>query len=687
MQIFFQNPIFIPATVEFCRRLGYDYPFTQGKIMKRRDFIRSSGAVLAATPFMNFAHERPLAQKMLVLGFDGMDPGIVSRLMGQGQLPNMQRLAKKGVFTMMRSTCPPQSPVAWGSFISGADPGVFGIFDFLHRDPETYTPIFSQSETIPSRLLVNLGKYRIPLKPGKVVLKREGWAFWDYLEDRGIEATIVKVPTNYPPSASGQRTLAGMGTPDIQGTYGIYSLYTSDENESQEIIPAANIFYAYIDEKHVMEGQIEGPRNDLLKENASVTLPFKVYVDNAHRTVRIDIQGQEILIAEKEYSDWVELRFPLIDSIASISGMVKFYLLEMGERFRLYVSPIHINPRDPAVPISTPAGYSRELADRTGLFHTIGLPADTKALSTGTFSMENFINQSLSVFGESCRLFDYELQRFSGRQQGLLFFYFSSLDQGQHMFWALTDKEHPYYHPEESRRFAFIVDEMYRKFDRVLGKALQRIDPGIPVLVMSDHGFGPFRRSVNINAWLAKEGYLRLDAGELNEEISILDSAIWSDSKAYALGLNGLYLNLKGREKEGVVDSNERRRLLEEIKGKLEALRDPANGQPVVSCAYISEDNFSKNFIQRAPDIILGFDRGYRISDESALGSLSREVISDNLSWWSGDHCVDPRKVPASFISSFKIQKSVPDMQDVAPTILKYFGIATPASMTGKAII
>jgi len=255
------------------------------------------------------------------------------------------------------------------------------------------------------------------------------------------------------------------------------------------------------------------------------------------------------------------------------------------------------------------------------------------------------------------------------------------------MCWGLNDKEHPYYHAEESRKFAFITDEMYRKFDRVLGKALKSIDPGIPVLAMSDHGFGPFRREVNINNWLAKEGYLKLTVNGGGEETSILEYADWPVSKAYALGLNGFYLNMKGREKEGAVTDSERRKLLEELKAKLETITDPKNGQKVISCAYISEDNFSKNFIGRAPDIILGFDRGYRISDESALGTLSRETVSDNMGWWSGDHCVDPKKVPASFISSFKIQKQVPDMQDVAPTILKYFGIATPAQMTGKALI
>jgi len=655
--------------------------------MKRRDFIISTGAVLAVSPFMNFAKDKPLAKKILVLGFDGMDPGIVKRLMGQGQLPNMQRLSGQGVFTMMRSTIPPQSPVAWGSFISGADPGVFGIFDFIHRNPDNYTPFFSQSEIQPSSMLVKLGQYQIPLKPGKVVLKREGRAFWDYMEDRGIPATVLKLPTNYPPSASSQRTLSGMGTPDIQGTYGIYSLYTSDENESQSDRTPNNVYYAYIDENNIMEGQIEGPKNYLIKEGENVVVPFKVYVDNRHKTARIDIQGQEILIAEKEYSDWVEIKFSLISNLASITGMVKFYLMEMGEKFRLYISPTHVSPREPAVPICTPSGYSRELVDHVGLFHTIGLPADTKALSQGTFSMENFITQSQSVFAESCRMFDFELQRFSRQNDGLFFFYFSSLDQGQHMFWALNDKQHPYYHPEESRKFAYITDELYRKFDRILGKALKNINPGIPVLVMSDHGFGPFRRGVNVNTWLVKEGYLKLSTSDISEEVSILENANWPASKAYALGLNGLYLNLKGREKEGLVSSVERRKLLEEIKGKLETLADPKNGQKVISCAYISEDNFSKNFLQRAPDIILGFDRGYRISDKSALGSLSQEVVSDNMNWWSGDHCVDPKKVPATFIANFKIQRQVPDMQDIAPTILKYFGIATPAQMTGKALI
>jgi len=640
----------------------------------------------ATVPLWHCRSSRSGAKKMLVLGFDGMDPTVVRRLIGSGDLPNMKRLADTGTFTMMRSTIPPQSPVAWGSFIAGADPGVTGIFDFLHRDPKTYTPLFAQSTTLPGGWNVDLGKYRIPLKGAEVKLNREGTAFWDVLEEMGVPATVVKIPTNYPPSKSGQRTLAGMGTPDVMGTYGIYHLYTSDEEESRKDLTPNNVFYAYIDEQGVLEGEIEGPKNDLVPGSDPMVIPFKAYVDRAHHSARIDVGGQEVLLAEREYSRWVEISFSLGVPLMNLTGMVKFFLLECGERFRLYISPIHISPASPALPISTPESYSKELADAVGLYHTIGLPADTKALSQGAFAMGDFIDQSLSVFAESRKMFAFELDRFQRQQEGLLFFYFSTLDQGQHMFWALNDPQHPYYHPVEAQRYGGITDDLYRQFDAEVGRAMAALPPEVPLVVMSDHGFAPFRREVNINTWLVKEGYLTMTTPDLDEQVSILDSADWGKSRAYGLGLNGLYLNQRGREGSGIVTAQERRRLLEELKGKLEALTDPQNGARVITHAYISEDVFSRDHLDRAPDIILGFARGYRISDSSPLGQLSPEVVVDHLNWWSGDHLIDPLHVPASFLANFKINRDVPDIKDIAPTIVRHFGGQVPAGMTGKPL-
>ncbi len=659
--------------------------------MKRRDFIKHTGAVVAAAPFMNFASSSSAA-RMMVLGFDGMDPATVNRLMQKGELPNMQKLAGKGVFTMMRTSIPPQSPVAWGSFITGADPGVYGIYDFLTRDPKTYFPKFSQSDTLPAEWHIKLGKYNIPLKSAQIVLKREGKAFWDYLEERDIEATIFKIPTNFPPSKSKQRTLAGMGTPSLRDGYGFYTLYTSDEEESMKDISPHHMYYAYINEDNVMEdGVLEGPVNDLVvsedSEPVKPIVKFKVYLDYKHKTARIDIDGKEVLLSEGEYSDWVEIDFPLIKNVSSVTGMVKFYVLELGDRFRLYISPIHISPRSPATVISTPPSYSKELADNCGLFHTISLPADTHALSKETFSMENFVVQSMSVFQESKKIFTYEFERFLSGKNPFLFFYFSSLDQGQHMFWALDDKDHPYFHPDEARKFGFMIDEMYRKHDEILGDVLKRTPKDVKIVVMSDHGFAPFRRTVNLNTWLYNEGYLKLAVNDIDDEVSLIEYADWGNTKAYAIGLNGLYLNMKDREAEGIVTKQERRKLLEEIKAKLEQLTDPQTGEKVVSMAFISEDHFSKDFLFRAPDIICGFNRGYRTSGESAIGGMHPDIVGNNMDWWSGDHCMNPLHVPATFISNFKINKKVPDMKDMAPTILKHFGIDNPSTMTGKSLI
>jgi predicted AlkP superfamily phosphohydrolase/phosphomutase len=451
-------------------------------------------------------------------------------------------------------------------------------------------------------------------------------------------------------------------------------------------------YYAYINEDNVMErGVLEGPVNDLVKgdegEPVKPKVYFKVFLDNKNKTARIDIQDKEILISEGEYSDWVELDFTLIEGIASITGMVKFYLLEMGEKFRLYISPIHISPRNPAIPISTPPSYSKELADNCGLFHTISLPADTHALSKHTFNMDQFVEQSMSVFKESEKIFAYEFARFMSGKTDFLFFYFSSLDQGQHMFWALHDTKHPYYKPEMAQKYGFMTDEMYRKHDAILGDVLKKMPKDTRLVVMSDHGFAPFRRTVNLNTWLHKEGYLKLDVDDVADEISLLEYADWGNTKAYAVGLNGLYLNMKGREAEGIVTKEQRRKLLEEIKAKLEAMIDPANGEKVVTQAFISEDNFSSDHLDRAPDIVVGFNRGYRTSGASAIGGMHPNVVENNMDWWAGDHCMNPLHVPAAFISNFKINKKVPNISDMAPTILKHFGIEKTPTMSGKPLI
>ena len=146
------------------------------------------------------SHTR-LGRRVIVLGFDGLDYGVTRDLMAQGRLPNFSRLASRGRFTPLGTSVPPQSPVAWSTFITGRDPGRHGIFDFVHRDAKTMAPFLSTTKVEGAGKTLTLGKWQFPLSSGHVTLLRKGQPFWDVLEQHGIETTVVRMPANFPPSA------------------------------------------------------------------------------------------------------------------------------------------------------------------------------------------------------------------------------------------------------------------------------------------------------------------------------------------------------------------------------------------------------------------------------------------------------------------------------------------------------
>jgi predicted AlkP superfamily phosphohydrolase/phosphomutase len=663
--------------------------------MKRRDFIKATGFLLTFPSLLAQSLRTGTgakSEKLLVLGFDGMDPRIMRAMANRGQLPNIQRLINSGSLTQMISTAPPESPCAWASFATGLDPAGHGIFGFLGRNPKTYLPFSTSSPISTPSKTVSIGDWRIPIISGDSRIYRKGKPFWDYLQEKNIESTVFKIPSNYPPSEMKYgRALAGMGTPDIYGANGVFTLYTTVEEESmRDLGEKGHVYYAYFDENDMSEGVIEGPENTLKKEPALVEIPFRVYWDRKHRTARIDVQGKEILIEEGGLSEWVELDFELIPYLSSIKGMTRFYLLDANKAFRLYVYPLSIDPADPAQAISSPAGYCRELAKKHGLFHTLGLPADFNAIKTEVFSMENYIVLSDAIFAESNKIFAYELDRFLGLKRGMLFYYFSSIDQGSHIYWALRDPEHPYYKPEETKKFGDRIQQLYQKFDKIVGKVLGKLPVDIPLIVLSDHGFAPLRRKVNLNALLYQQGFLKSHGEPDYSDSTFLASgnANLDETKAYAMGLNGMYLNLKGRESNGIVEPGEKRKVIDDIKQMLLSYKDPQTGQNPIGKVTISEDDYKGKYLNDGPDLIVGCNYSYGVDSSGAMGGIGEEIVSDNLNRWTGDHIIDPGQVPAVLMTNFKMSnKRVPMIWDMAPTILDILGVSTPTDMRGKSII
>jgi predicted AlkP superfamily phosphohydrolase/phosphomutase len=621
---------------------------------------------------------------MIVLGLDGMDPVLTKRWIDEGRLPAFRKLLQGGDFRPLRTSLPPQTPVAWSNFITGMDPGGHGIFDFIHRDPKAYFPIFSATETSGAAKTVRVGKTVIPLSGGQVRNLRKGKAFWQVLEEADIPATVFKMPSNYPPVPSRQRTFAGMNTPDLKGTYGIFNYYT---NEATGVIQEAGgggrVHDVYVVGNRV-EAELPGPTNSFRTDAPETTIPFQVFIDPENAAAKIVIQGQEFVLKEREWSGWKHVRFSLIPT-QSVHGICLFYLKEVRSKFKLYVSPIHMDPGRPALPLSTPESYARELERRFGPFFTKGLPADTSALDNGVLDEEEFLKLDDMVYEESMTMLEYELDRFD---EGLLFYYFSNADQRQHMFWRLIDTAHPAYDAKLAAHYGDVIAGTYVEMDKALDMALRKADKDTVVVAMSDHGFDTFRRGFNLNTWLLQAGYHKLAKPWKQVESQFFDNTDWSKTRAYGIGLNSLYINESGREREGIVAAGpDKDNLVREIIQKLEALTDPKTGEPVVLKAFQAKDVYHGSNLALAPDIVLGFNRGYRISWQSPLGGFPREVLEDNIQKWSGDHMSAPDVLPGIVFANRKIAAEAPALYDVTATVLGVFGVEAPRDMIGKDIL
>ena len=658
--------------------------------LTRREFVRRqlAGATGLALGGLNHlacsrGRGRDTGNRVIVLGLDGMDPALVRRMIGEGRLPTFEKVAGQGHFGPLATSTPPQSPTAWANFITGCNPGGHGLFDFLHRDPETYLAYSSTARTEAPDRSLSVGEYVLPLSGGQVVNLRRGRAFWEVLEEYDIPATVFKMPSNFPPTPTRQRTLSGMGTPDLLGTPGLFSYYSDHPAAIDPDLGGGTVYPVSVVDG-TFSAEIRGPANTLRKGAPESRLPFSVFRDPVHPVAKIAIDGHEIVLNQGEWSPWVPLSFPMIPGV-SVSGICRLYLKETHPHFKLYVSPIEIDPADPALPLSTPEDYSRELAARFGPFHTKGLPADTKALAQGILDEGEFLAQDEHILQERLAIFEHELARF---ESGLLFFYVSSTDQRTHMFWRLTDPKHPAYDSRLASEYGRVIEDTYVQMDRLLEKTLSKVDPRTLLLVLSDHGFSPYNRSFNLNSWLLEQGYAGLKGRASHGESEFLQDVDWRRTRAYAVGFNALYVNQRGREALGSVSPSDKRALIEEIGSRLEQVRDPLTGERVVHRAYRTSECYSGPCTAEAPDIIVGYSRGYRASWQTALGKFPRETFLTNDSKWSGDHLMAADVLPGIVLANRPLRAAEnASLCDLTATLLAAFDIPTPPEMQGRSLL
>ncbi len=624
-------------------------------------------------------------KRVVVLGLDGLEPTLTERFLKEGLLPNLAKLKEQGTYLRLGSTWPPISPVAWASFSTGTNPGKHNIFDFIARTP-SYHPTISSVRMAEPRRKLKLGKYLIPLSKPEITPLRKSKPFWTVLGENGLTSLILRVPITFPPDKFKGLQLSAMCVPDLRGTQGMFSYYV-EEGETGATMDGdvgGDRILVHRNSSSV-RSYLRGPANSLRADGAELRLPFKITENkNGKPGATLHVNGQQVSLKLNEHSDWVKIEFKAAPGF-KVRGICKFYLKRFAKPFEMYCTPLQVDPDKPVMPISHPVVFSSYLARRQGSFSTLGLAEDTWSLSEKLMSEDAFLEQAYDIHEEREKMFFDALNRI---RRGTVVCVFDGPDRIQHMFFRFIDDKHPALTDEQRESHRDTIKEMYQRMDDLVGRTMAQLDEKTALFVMSDHGFKTFRRGVDLNTWLRENGYLKLKDGKTVADKSYLADIDWSQTRAYAVGLAGIYINQKGREADGIVEPGKAAKaLIEELAEKLTGLVDEEKDAVAIKEAVTSTSVYKGPYTENAPDVIVGYSEGWRVSWDAAIGKCGPKVFADNVKAWSGDHCVHPALTPGVLFSNLELNPENANIIDLAPTTLELFGVDKPKYMDGKSLL
>ena len=578
--------------------------------------------------------------------------------------------------------------------------------------------------------------------------------FWELAAAAGVQSVVLDAAQAWDRKpVDGARVLCGLGVPDARGQYISYFVYTTDdlyfdrkndkdtdtgnggkkfrvderdgkivtelwgppdfaqmgmiEDEQERLtakLKSGEATYKESGELRKRETELKTQLKDLKDSENAISLPLEV-TKNGDGTATVSINGEAQTLREGQWSDWYHPVFEMSMGVKAHS-LTRVKILTMDEPFfELYVNALEIDPANPPFwqPVSQPSSFSQQLSERFGSFETVGWscmthPFKDKIIDPITFmediefTMKWRENMTFEMLGDDdWRLFMSCL---------------STPDRVQHMMYQFYDEGHPLYDAEQAAQEMVFFGEtiqlkdaipaIYRQVDRIVGRVVDEyLREGDTLLVGADHGFQSFRYQVHINNWLVENGYMVLKDPYKKGKSKVLDWYVdWEQTKAYSLGLGTVYVNLEGREPNGIVDPADKRALMEEIRERLMASED-ADGTKYGSEVYFAEDIHDGPFLDLEGDMFFSFNPTYRVSWGTASGGISMKkqddgsyvpgpTIVDNDRMWSGDHIsVDPVHVKGMFFSNakFEVPEGGVHLMHIAPTALSLLGVDVPAEM------
>ncbi|MBI5675456.1 MAG: alkaline phosphatase family protein [Nitrospirae bacterium] len=560
--------------------------------------------------------------RFMVLGIDGMDPEIFRFLHKKGKMPVLGTIADAGNFRFLATSNPPQSPVSWTNIATGSNSGTHGICDFIHRDPKTYIPELS---------LFGIQQHKGGVKYTSHI---QIPSVFEEAMKQGIPVTLLRWPLTFPAPESlpsNSRLLSGMGVPDLLGTLGRYSFYTADDAISEKTMHGRIVHITQ--NNGLVKTEIFGPRYMSWKGMKEASVPLTM--ERTSDGLKVELPEITLDLKCGGWSPHIILRFS-IGLMGKVSAITRMVCIDSEPFPSLFILPMQIYPKETTLPLSSPKSYGSDLWDKIGPYLTLGMPEDTNGLKDGLISEEIFLALCDDVFTERERMLNTALDSFD---TGMLACVFDTLDRVQHMFWKKKDGTS---NGAGAKEPSDAIAGWYIRMDNMVGSVIERIGE-TPLVILSDHGFTSLNRYVHLNSWLARNGFLVLKDKNKGGG-PLFDNVDWTKTRAYAIGFNSIYLNLKGREGKGIVEANETEMLYNDLIEKLESWVD--ENKPVIKKVYKSRTIYDIRH-SNSPDLIVGYTAGYRASKQTVLGEAPEgALIEDNYEAWSGDHCCDPSFVP-----------------------------------------
>jgi hypothetical protein len=350
--------------------------------------------------------------KVLIIGIDGMDPRMLNAFWRENKLSNFHKLITR---KKLETVDPPQSPVAWVTIATGVNSGRHNIFDFIRRNPDTYMP------------MLGLFNSKTAFSNTRYSSLVDSKTFWELLSSKGIKSTIIRWPMTFPANELNGELLSGLGVPDLKGFLSGYTLYT-EENISTEK-DSNKIEIVKFNKNNIAHTKIYGPRFQRGPEIKDITAKLSIEkIDNER--VKISSEEKEMIVQVGQWSDWMTTEFA-INFFTKKSGNWKVYL-ESVEPLKLFMTTMQINPLKPIVPISFPAKYSENLADKIGRYYTLGMAEETDGLLDGALSDDGFVKQIFQLEKEREKMFWSEFDKFKQGDKTILAVVFDSSDRLQH---------------------------------------------------------------------------------------------------------------------------------------------------------------------------------------------------------------------------------------------------------------